>query len=202
MQIPSPVGSIGTPAFTSQQASHSSNEQTRALETCVRAGEAENHATSGNFDGTRQQGHSGFDGKARGPSRDKLLSMSDALEAEGRFEHGWDNYTTAAGLWWKAGLFKLAAEARFPHEGDNQVAAMRESLLYRLVHEVSMNEDDDDVGEVTWKDRWSLSMALAPSLDEDTIEVLVDELAAAGLLDDSPEYLKSLHAAEAARNAP
>lgn len=43
---------------------------------------------------------------------------------------------------------------------------------------------------------------LAPSLDEETIKVLVDELAAAGLLDDSPEYLQSLHAAEAARNAP
>ncbi|MCV9964768.1 hypothetical protein OIU34_23025 [Pararhizobium sp. BT-229] len=136
-----------------------------------------------------------------GPSRDKLLSMSDKFEAEGRLEHGWDNYSTAAGLWWEAGLYKLAAEARFPREGDNQVAAMRDALLHRLVREVSMHEDDDDVGEVTRKNRWSLSMALAPSVGEDTIEVLVDELAEAGLLDDSPEYLKSLHAAEAAENA-
>ncbi|MCZ7860914.1 hypothetical protein O9X98_05810 [Agrobacterium salinitolerans] len=136
-----------------------------------------------------------------GPSRDKLLARSNELSAEGSFERGWDNYTTAARLGWEAGLYRLAGEARFPHEGDNQVAAMRDSLLYRLVDEVSMKEDDDDVGEVTRIDRWELSMALAPSIDENTIEVLVDELAAAGLLDDSPDFLKSLHAEEAARNA-
>lgn len=136
-----------------------------------------------------------------GPSRDKLLSRATELEDEGRFERGWDNYTTAAGLWWEAGLYRLAAEARFPHEGDNQVAAMRDSLLYRLIDEVSMKEDDDDVGEATRKDRWALSTALSPSLNDDTIDVLVDELSVAGLIEDSPEYLKALHAEEAALRA-
>jgi hypothetical protein len=129
---------------------------------------------------------------AWGPGRDKLLSMSQQYSSEGSLEHGWDNYSTAARLWWTARVYKLAAEARFPHEGDMSVAAMRDSLIDRLVQDISLVEDDDDVGEVTRHNRAALSMALSPSLKDGIVEELIDELSSAGLID-CPEHVKSLH---------
>jgi hypothetical protein len=136
-----------------------------------------------------------------GPSRDSLMDISKKLSSEGSFEHGWDNYTTAAKLWWDSGIYQLAAEARFPREGDTQVAAMRDSLIRRLVHEISLEADDYDVGETTLKDRTALSRALSPSITDDIIDTLIDELAEADLLDVHPDRLKSWHAEKASDDA-
>jgi hypothetical protein len=128
-----------------------------------------------------------------GPSRSDLETRSEELRQESAFEHGWDNYTTAADLGWKAGLHRLAAEARFPRDGDRLVRSLREDLFERLVFEVSCWNDDSDVGEVTRKTQSALSMAICAGLTDDVLDSVIDELALGGHLQDDPDHLKRLY---------
>jgi hypothetical protein len=100
-----------------------------------------------------------------GENRDALEVKARALDAEGSFESGWDNYSTAARLWWKAELYNVAAQCRFPREGDAAPRAMIHALDQRLHGELAGHHDDDDVGESTRMRRNGLSGALPEITD-------------------------------------
>lgn len=130
-----------------------------------------------------------------GPGREELQQEARRLSSEGSFEHGWDNYSTAARLWWESSLYKLAAEARFPREGDEQVSIMVDRLKHRLVELLKRERDDDDVAETTRVNRNGLTDALLPSLEgigQEGVASLIDALAAEGHIED-PEGLKDRH---------
>jgi len=95
-----------------------------------------------------------------GESREALELKAQAFDREGSFESGWDNYSTAASLWWKSDLYQVAAQCRFPRENDKAARAMINALDERLHHEVSGYQDDSDVGERTRVTRYELSSAL------------------------------------------
>jgi hypothetical protein len=100
-----------------------------------------------------------------GENRDALEEKARALNAEGSFESGWDNYSTAARLWWNAELYIVAAQCRFPREGDTAPRAMIHALDQRLYGELAGHHDDDDVGESTRMRRNGLSGALPEITD-------------------------------------
>lgn len=110
-----------------------------------------------------------------GPTRDELLSKALQFGREGSIEHGWDNYSTAAWLWMDERLYQLAAEARFPREGDGHVMAVADDLDYRLYHELMGFHDDSDVGETTRIDRYTYSSALkTEELSSETRRLLLE----------------------------
>nr|WP_250808442.1 hypothetical protein [Neorhizobium tomejilense] len=128
-----------------------------------------------------------------GPNRDQLEVQAKAFAREASFESGWDNYSTAAWLNWRSRLFNLAAQARYPRTGDTLVASMNEQLFDRLVHEISLWEDDEDVGEWTRQVGRSLSSAISSVLPDDALDAVIDELAQNGYLQSDPERLKVFH---------
>lgn len=128
-----------------------------------------------------------------GLCRAELEAEASRLSAEGSYESGWDNYTTAARLHWRSWLHRFAAQARYPRPGDDAVDIMASNLTDRLLHEISLHEDDDDVGAATSNDRDALSLALLPSLEPDVIDAVIDAFEARGMLECWPEQLKERH---------
>jgi hypothetical protein len=117
-----------------------------------------------------------------GESRDVLETKARAIDAEGSFESGWDNYSTAAGLWWKAELYRVAAQCRFPREGDTAPRAMIHALDLQLYHELSGRHDDHDIGESTRVRRSGLSEALPEVTDDKLREELLEHYRDKGFL--------------------
>lgn len=128
-----------------------------------------------------------------GPSREALLAEASKRDGQASFERGWDNYSTAASLEWTSELYRLAAEARFPREGDTAVKRMRTRIMERLSEIVRSVPLDSDVGERTRVFEAGVSSAI-PCLDEEDLCVIADELAAEGLLEDDPEFWKASRA--------
>lgn len=128
-----------------------------------------------------------------GPTRDELEARASRLSSEASYEAGMaDNYSTAADLRWRAAMHHLAAQARFPREGDTYVRHYRADLLRELVHKLKCDERDDDVGAWTEASNSGCSYALAGTFSDDMADTLIDELAAAGRIDD-PEYYKQAY---------
>ncbi len=124
-----------------------------------------------------------------GPSRAELMATSRKLSGEASFERGWDNYSTAANLSWEASMHQLAAEARFPREGDGQLRRFKNEIISALEDLVHGREDDCDVGELSLRFKQGFVYAM-PDLTDIELDNLTDELAAMGRVDD-PEYRKS-----------
>jgi len=107
-----------------------------------------------------------------GPNRPQLEEQAKALDAEAQVERGWDNYSTAAHLEWQAEMHRLAAEVRFPREGDHLVERMRQEVQTSLKAILNNDEIDEDVGERTRVFRSGLAMAIDQTIagmDEDEI---------------------------------
>lgn len=129
-----------------------------------------------------------------GPDRDVLSEQSKKLRQEASLERGWDNYSTAADLDWQAGLYTLAAEARFPRQGDRAVSNLKTSLLKRLGVLVAGIEEDMDVGEVTRVFARGMDAALRPVLagiDNERVMELKGALVEMGVIEEDVVPLRA-----------
>lgn len=80
-----------------------------------------------------------------GPTRDKLEAAARELDKEAAYERGMaDNYSTAERLNWKADLYQLAAEVRFPRNGDSLEQMMRSRIKAGMREVFTDYERDED----------------------------------------------------------
>lgn len=81
-----------------------------------------------------------------GPTREQLEKEASSLEEQARWERGMcDNHSTANWLYWNADLYRLAAEVRFPREGDTNVSHMLCRVAAALKLRYMPRDDDDDL---------------------------------------------------------
>jgi hypothetical protein len=129
-----------------------------------------------------------------GDDRDTLEGKASYFEREASEERRWDNYSSGAHLSWHGTLYRYAAEARFPREGDRSVARMQDWITDHLVNEVSLISDDNGPqDEATLIPLEKLSNAVWRFLKPDLIPAVIDQLHLDGKLEDDPDYLKDRH---------
>ncbi|WP_315922286.1 hypothetical protein [Mesorhizobium sp. SP-1A] len=116
-------------------------------------------------------------------SRIEIMEMAKELSNEGSIESSWDNYSTGARLQFRASVYQLAAEARYPREGDRMVEIMRSQLEQTILDEIIYDTSHGDEAESVRVPREMLTSAICSvsSLkDIDFMNELVDEFAARG----------------------
>lgn len=69
-------------------------------------------------------------------SRNEIMTMSKELSREGSIESSWDNYSTGARLQFRANIYKIAAESRYPREDDRSVDIIRSKIEEIILHDV------------------------------------------------------------------
>ena len=116
-------------------------------------------------------------------TRIEIMEMAKELSNEGSIESSWDNYSTGARLQFRASVYKLAAEARYPTEGDRMVEIMRSQLEQTILDEIIYETSHGDEAESVRIPREMLTNAICSvsSFKEiDFMNELVDEFAARG----------------------
>lgn len=120
-------------------------------------------------------------------TRIEIMEMAKELSSEGSIESSWDNYSTGARLQFRASVYQLAAEARYPREGDSMVQIMRSKLERTILDEMIYDTKHDDEAESVRVPREELTSAIysvASFKEIDFIDELVDEFAALGDIED------------------
>lgn len=137
-----------------------------------------------------------------GQSRESLETKAESLSREAAYENGWDNHSTAHTLRWEADMYRLAAEARTPRDGDKRVNAAKSAIKSRLHDIVSLKEDYYDEGELIEvnRDEYWTAVMRAIRTDDDAdftiIDTIIDEFEATGKIENGEE-LKQMHRGEA-----
>lgn len=116
-------------------------------------------------------------------TRIEIMELANELSNEGRLESSWDNYSTGARLQFRASVYKLAAEARYPREGDRMVEIMRSQLEQTILDEIIYETSHGDEAESVRVPREILTSAIcsvSSFKDIDFMNELIDEFAARG----------------------
>jgi len=116
-------------------------------------------------------------------TRIEIMEMAKELSNEGSIESSWDNYSTGARLQFRASVYKLAAEARYPREGDRMVEIMRSQLEQTILDEIIYETSHGDEAESVRIPREMLTNAIcsvSSFKDIDFMNELIDEFAARG----------------------
>jgi hypothetical protein len=80
-------------------------------------------------------------------SRDEIMLGSQELSREGSIESSWDNYSTGARLQFRANTYKIAAESRFPRDGDKSVDIIKSKIEEILLHDILFDSSPEHDAE-------------------------------------------------------
>ena len=128
-------------------------------------------------------------------TRDEIMAKAREISQEGSVEASWDNYSTAARLQFKASVYRLAAEVRYPREGDMAIRVMRSRLEEAILREVIYDEPCEDAAESTRVDREMRMSAIyrAASFDDvDFMNELIDEFSERGDIENPSEVKEEI----------
>lgn len=128
-------------------------------------------------------------------TRDEIMVKAREISQEGSVEASWDNYTTAARLQFKASVYRLAAEVRYPREGDKAIRVMKSRLEDAILRDVIYDEPCEDAAESTRVDREMRISAISrvASFDDvDFMNELIDEFSERGDIENPSEVKEEL----------
>lgn len=129
-----------------------------------------------------------------GPSRESLLHVATKKDREAAYERGMaDNYSTAARLNFEAQLHRLAAEVRYPRDGQDKLLIAYSHEIKQSLVSIIMDIYDQDVGDHQKITSDRIRYAISETIDLNDINFMnriMGHLAKQNLLDDSDFWRK------------